>query len=85
MAIDWSKLIYANTSTPYLDSYKTMANDWNKQAETDRARMSQNEANDITQSNAGYDNTARQNYIWNLKPLNYGARRSRTFITCGLK
>ena len=63
MAIDWSKLIYANTSTPYLDSYKTMANDWNKQAETDRARMSQNEANDITQSNAGYDNTARQNYI----------------------
>ena len=63
MAIDWSKLIYANSSTPYLDSYKKLADEYRTQADTDVARINENRDTDLTKSNAGYDNTARQNYI----------------------
>ena len=63
MAIDWSKLIYANSSTPYLDSYKKLADAYNSQAQTDVARIEANRDTDLNKSSAGYDNTARQNYI----------------------
>lgn len=63
MAIDWSKLIYANSSTPYLDSYKKLADAYNSQAQTDVARIEANRDTDLNKSGAGYDNTARQNYI----------------------
>lgn len=63
MAIDWSKLVYTNTSTPYLDSYKKLANQYNEQAKTDIANMNTRQTEDLNKSNAGYDNTARQNYI----------------------
>ena len=63
MATDWSKLVYANTATPYLDSYKKLADAYNTQAKTDIANMESKRETDLTKSNAGYDNTARQNYI----------------------
>lgn len=63
MATDWSKLIYTQTSTPYLDSYKKLANQYNEQAKTDVSNMESRRDTDLTQSSAGYDNTARQNYI----------------------
>lgn len=63
MAIDWSKLVYTQTATPYLDSYKKLANAYGEQAKTDVANMETRREADLTKSNAGYDNTARQNYI----------------------
>lgn len=63
MATDWSKLVYTNTATPYLDSYKKLANAYQTQAKTDLANMETKRDADITKSNAGYDNTAKQNYI----------------------
>lgn len=63
MATDWSKLVYTNTATPYLDSYKKLANAYQAQAKTDLANMETKREADITKSNAGYDNTAKQNYI----------------------
>ena len=63
MAIDWSKLVYTQTSTPYTDSYKKLANAYQEQAKADLANMEQRRETDLTQSSAGYDNTARQNYI----------------------
>ena len=63
MAIDWSKLVYTQTATPYLDSYNKLANAYNQQAQTDVANMETRREADLTKSSAGYDNTARQNYI----------------------
>ena len=63
MAIDWSKLVYTNTATPYMDSYKKLADAYQAQAKTDVANMESRRDADLTKSNAGYDNTARQNYI----------------------
>lgn len=63
MAIDWSKLVYTQTATPYLDSYKKLAGAYNQQAQTDVANMETRREQDLSQSSAGYDNTARQNYI----------------------
>lgn len=63
MAIDWSKWVYTQTATPYLDSYKKLANAYGEQAKTDVANMETRREADLTKSNAGYDNTARQNYI----------------------
>ena len=63
MATDWSKLVYTNTATPYLDSYKKLADAYQTQAKTDIANMETKRDADITKSNAGYDNTAKQNYI----------------------
>lgn len=63
MATDWSKLVYTNTATPYLDSYKKLANAYQTQAKADLANMETKRDTDITKSNAGYDNTAKQNYI----------------------
>lgn len=63
MAMDWSKLVYTQTATPYLDSYKKLANAYNQQAQTDVANMETRREADLNQSSAGYDNTARQNYI----------------------
>ena len=63
MAIDWSKLVYTNTATPYMDSYKKLADAYQAQAKTDVANMESRRDTDLTKSNAGYDNTARQNYI----------------------
>ena len=63
MAIDWSKLVYTQTATPYLDSYNKLANAYNQQAQTDVANMETRRDQDLTKSSAGYDNTARQNYI----------------------
>lgn len=63
MATDYSKYIYANTATPYLDSYKKLAGAYQTQAKTDLANMETKREADITKSNAGYDNTAKQNYI----------------------
>lgn len=63
MATDWSKMIYANTATPYLDSYKKLADAYNAQAKADVANMETRRDTDLTKSNAGYDQTAKQNYI----------------------
>lgn len=63
MATDWSKLIYTQTSTPYLDSYKKLASAYGEQAKTDVANMETRRDTDLNKSSAGYDNTARQNYI----------------------
>lgn len=63
MAMDWSKLVYTQTATPYLDSYKKLASAYNQQAQTDVANMETRREQDLTKSSAGYDNTARQNYI----------------------
>lgn len=63
MATDWSKYVYTNTSTPYLDSYAKYEKNANAQAKKDRQAMSDRETADLNKSNAGYDSTARQNYI----------------------
>lgn len=63
MATDWSKLVYTQTATPYLDSYKKLKSAYGEQAKTDVANMEQRREADLTKSSAGYDNTARQNYI----------------------
>lgn len=63
MAIDWSKLVYTQTATPYLDSYKKLADAYQAQAKTDVANMETRRESDLSKSSAGYDNTARQNYI----------------------
>lgn len=63
MATDWSKMIYTNTATPYLDSYKKLADAYNAQAKADVANMETRRDTDLTKSNAGYDQTAKQNYI----------------------
>ena len=63
MAVDWEKLVYANASTPYLDNYTKYEKNVNAQAEKDRAAMADREKIDLNKSNAGYDSTARQNYI----------------------
>lgn len=63
MAVDWSKLVYTNTSTPYLDNYTKYEKNANAQAKKDRAAMADREKTDLEKSNAGYNSTARQNYI----------------------
>lgn len=63
MAIDLSKLMYANNTQPYMDAYEKMKSNLQAQRDVDVARMNENQASDLTKSNAGYDNTARQNYI----------------------
>lgn len=47
----------------YTDIYNELAKNYRAQRETDVARMNQNQAADIAKSNAGYDQSAKQNYI----------------------
>lgn len=47
----------------YTDIYNELAKNYRAQRETDIARMNQNQAADIAKSNAGYDQSAKQNYI----------------------
>lgn len=63
MATDWSKWVYTKTATPYLDSYNKLANQYQEQAKTDIANYESRRDTDLNNSNASYDNTARQNYI----------------------
>ena len=63
MAIDLSKLVYSNTATPYMDTYKEYAKTQREKRTNDINQMKRERNADITKSNAGYDNTARQNYI----------------------
>ena len=63
MAVDLSKLMYANNTQPYMDAYERLKNNLQSQRNTEVARINANRDADIQKSNAGYDNTARQNYI----------------------
>ena len=63
MAIDLSKLVYSNTATPYMDAYKEYAKRQQSTRTTDVDQMKRERNADIKKSNAGYDNTAKQNYI----------------------
>lgn len=63
MAIDLSKLVYSNTATPYMDAYKEYAKRQQSKRTTDVDQMKRERNADIKKSNAGYDNTAKQNYI----------------------
>lgn len=63
MAIDYSKYIYSNTSTPYLDAYNEMKKQLEEKRNTDVGVIEQNRDTDLGKSNAQYDSTARQNYI----------------------
>ena len=63
MAIDWSKWIYTKTATPYLDAYKQTESNERARAEADIANINTRRDEDLTKSSAGYDNTARQNWV----------------------
>ena len=63
MAVDLSKLMYANNTQPYMDAYERLKTNLQSQRNTDVSRINANRDADIQKSNAGYDNTARQNYI----------------------
>lgn len=63
MATDWSKYIYTQSATPYMDAYNTLANQYREQAKTDIANIEGRRDADLNKSNAQYDNTAKQNYI----------------------
>ena len=63
MATDWSKYIYTQTATPYMDAYNTLANQYREQAKTDIANIEGRRDADLNKSNAQYDSTAKQNYI----------------------
>lgn len=63
MAIDWSKWIYTKTATPYLDAYKQTESDERARAASDIEGINTRRDEDLVKSNAGYDNTARQNWV----------------------
>lgn len=63
MAIDYSKYIYANKPTPYADMYKTQEQEARARNTEAIAQINRNRDNDLAKSSAGYDATARQNYI----------------------
>jgi hypothetical protein len=63
MAIDWSKWIYTQTATPHLDAYKQTESSERARAEADIANINSQEKDALKQSNAGYDNTANQNWV----------------------
>lgn len=63
MAIDWSKWIYTKTATPYLDAYKQTESSERARANEDIANINTRRDEDLTKSSAGYDNTARQNWV----------------------
>ena len=63
MATDWSKYIYTQSATPYMDAYNTLANQYREQAKTDIANIEGRRDADLNKSNAQYDSTAKQNYI----------------------
>lgn len=63
MAIDWSKWIYTKTATPYLDAYKQTESNERARAEADIANINTRRDEDLTKSSAGYDSTARQNWV----------------------
>lgn len=63
MAIDLSKLVYANSQSPYIDAFAKLKSSLQAQRNTDVARMNANQKTDLQKSNAGYNNTASQNYI----------------------
>lgn len=63
MAIDWSKLIYAKSSTPHLDTFNRLKDSYTADANTEIAGIEKNRDTDLEKSNAGYDNTARQNWV----------------------
>ena len=63
MATDWSKYIYTQTATPYMDAYNNLANQYREQAKTDIANIEGRRDADLNKSKAQYDSTAKQNYI----------------------
>lgn len=63
MAIKLNDLMYANSTSPYMDAYNRMKKSLQAQRKTDVANINKNRDADIAKSNAGYDQTARQNYI----------------------
>lgn len=63
MATDWSKYIYTQSATPYMDAYNTLANQYREQAKTDIANIEGRRDADLNKSKAQYDSTAKQNYI----------------------
>lgn len=63
MAIKLNDLMYANSTSPYMDAYERMKSSLQAQRKTDVANINKNRDADIAKSNAGYDQTARQNYI----------------------
>lgn len=63
MAVNPEKFVYSNTQTPYMDTYKTWANQQKKQRQADIAQMNKNREADVAKSNASYESAGRQNYI----------------------
>lgn len=61
--IDLSNPIYANGSQPYMGIYDQLRKSLQLQRDADIKTMASTRDEDITKTNAGYDNTARQNYI----------------------
>lgn len=62
-AIDMTNPIYSNTKQPYMDIYSQLRKSLQNQRTTDIKNIESNRDSDLAKSNAGYDNTARQNYI----------------------
>lgn len=59
----YDQYIYANKATPYANMYKTQEQAIRAQNAQDIAQMNQRRDADLAKSNAGYDNTARQNWV----------------------
>lgn len=59
----YDQYIYANKATPYADMYKTQEQAIRAQNAQDVAQMNQRRDADLAKSSAGYDNTARQNWV----------------------
>lgn len=59
----YDKYIYANKATPYADMYKTQEQAIRAQNAQDVEQLNQRRDADLAKSSAGYDNTARQNWV----------------------
>ena len=62
-AIDMTNPIYANNKQPYMDIYSQLRKSLQNQRGIDVKNIESNRESDLAKSNAGYDSTARQNYI----------------------
>ena len=61
--VDLSNPTYSNGSQPYMDIYNQLKKSLELQRDNDFKTMQTTRDEDIAKSNAGYDNTARQNYV----------------------
>ena len=61
--VDLTNPTYSNGSQPYMDIYNQLKKSLELQRDNDFKTMATSRDEDIAKSNAGYDNTARQNYI----------------------